>query len=167
MSADLQVDFKHPANAGILRYLRRAHPLSVARGITSCSPASISDPYYHLSTHPDLVERFWDQITVRLPVSCRWVVYGIPTLVHPNTGIIFGFAGGTLVYALRLSPVIRQTALDAGAPMLHSFSDRTVLDLSRIGADWVFGAWLPGEEDWCLAGYEYAGSLKGEIVPAE
>ncbi len=151
----MEIDIDHPANAGILTYLRSR--LSTV-GAASQSPESIDDPYYNLGTHPDLVTRLWDQVTVDLPERCNWVVYRRPALVHPRTGIIFAFATGTHVYAFRLPERDRLAAIRAGATKLHTFMDGTSLDVSTIGDEWVFGSWLAGEAAWCAAAYAYAGS---------
>ena len=155
MSHHIDVSFDHPANAGLLRYLARR---SGQRTPQSVAPESVLDPYYRLGTHPDLVARLWDEITVRLPVDCRWVVYSTPVLAHPQTGIVFAFAGGTHSYALRLPEHARLEAVRAGATRVHSYTGGSTLDLSEIGQEWIFGNWFPGESDWCVAAYEFAGS---------
>jgi len=37
--------------------------------------------------------------------------------------------------------------------------EASVLDLSVIGEDWVFGEWHTGEEEWCYAAFYHAGEL--------
>jgi hypothetical protein len=159
MSSHIEVNFEHPFNAGILRYLEHASRRAKSKKPPSLSPDSVDDPYYKLGTHPELVERLWDEITVKLPVDCRWVVYGVPTLVHPQSGIIFAFAGGTLTYALRLPERERQDALQAGAQRVHTYSNGSQLDLADIGPEWVFGWWLKGEDEWCLAAFLFAADV--------
>ena len=66
------------------------------------SPDAFVRPHETLGTHPDLVGRLWDELPAELPVDCRVVFYGMPALMHPTTGIVLGFAGGTHTYALRL-----------------------------------------------------------------
>jgi hypothetical protein len=163
----LEVNLSSPANGGIVRYLeakaRSPRAVSVARARASAPPESIANPYYDLGTHPDLVERLWDELTVKLPARCRWIVYGTPVLVHPSSGIIFAFAGGTHTYALRLPIKEREEALRAGAKRLYEYPaypeldiQASRLDLDDIGEEWVFGGWFKGEEDWCLAAYRFA-----------
>jgi hypothetical protein len=150
-----------------IRYLeanaRSPHAASIVRANASASPESVTNPYYNLGTHPDLVQRLWDELTVKLPAECRWIVYGAPVLVHPSSGIIFAFAGGTHTYALRLPAREREEALRAGAKRLHKYPaypdlgiEASTLDLDDIGKEWVFGGWFKGEEDWCLAAYQFA-----------
>jgi len=113
-------------------------------------------PYDTLGTHPDLVARLWDEITSLLPQDCRFVLFGTPALIHPDTGIVFGFAGGTHTYALRLPERIRHEALAAGATRLKAYPRHPSLDLDSIGPEWVFCLWLKNEERWCLSAYELA-----------
>ena len=163
----MDVDLCSPANTSVIRHLearaRSPRAASVARASASASPESVANPYYDLGTHPDLVARLWDELTVKLPARCRWIVHGSPVLVHPSSGIIFAFAGGTHTYALRLPAREREEALRAGARRLYKYPAypeldvaASVLDLDDIGEEWVFGGWFTGEEDWCLAAYRYA-----------
>ncbi len=121
-------------------------------------PEEVESPYYTLGTHPDLVARLWDELGKVLPVDCRAIFYGGPALIHPETGIVFGFAGGTHTYALRLPEAARLEALGAGAPRVKHYPGQPSLDLSHIGEEWVFCGWYSGEERWCRAAYDHAGS---------
>jgi hypothetical protein len=136
-------DLRHPANAALFRYL-------VAR------PDQVARPYDTLGTHPDLVARLWDEIAAPLPADCRFVVFGTPALVRPDSGIVFGFAGGTHTYALRLPEGLRKEALAAGAARVKKYPRQVPFDLDDIGPEWVFGAWLEGEDLWGRAAYEFA-----------
>ena len=150
---DIAVD--HPANARLLGYLRTRDP---ERTVASQSAESIAQVYLHVGTHPDIVQRLWDDITVTLPESCRWVSFHWPVLVHPTTGIVFGFAQGSGTYALRLPPRELDDAIVAGAKRQYYFStSKVTLDLDDIGDEWVLGFWSPEEPRWCLAAYELAG----------
>ena len=118
-----------------------------------------------LGSHPDLVERLWDDLAGGLPLDCRWVVLRTPALVHPASGVIFGFCGGTHAYALRLPPAELAEALAAGAPRLHEFPSypelgiaASRLDLDTVGSEWVFGRFHPAEKRWCAAACAHAGS---------
>jgi hypothetical protein len=134
----------------------------------------------NLGTHPDLVQRVWDEITTELPVDCRWVVYDRPVLVRPDTGIIFAFAGGT-GYAMRLpltaknefsaaslrkaednatkfhlQGVARDSYVQHHAGNVEKYSDRSTFDFSTLGEGWMSGRWLSGEPKWCLSAFEHA-----------
>jgi hypothetical protein len=179
----IEVAFQSLANTGVLRHLllRRRESLSSAAGVAACSPESVEDAYMSLGTHPDLVSRLWDKIPKLLPVRCSWVVHGVPVLVRPDTGVVFAFAGGTHDYALRLPPKPRAEMIAAAmrkaeenadkfglrgpdrdrylsvqAGDVHDYSDGSTFDISTVGKEWVFGGWLEGEANWCLAAFEHA-----------
>lgn len=163
----MNVRLSSPANAALVRHLksRAAAPgaVSTARHLESASPNAIDDPYYSLGAHPDLLSWFWDELTRKLPAKCQWVVHGSPVLVHPVSGVIFGFAGGTHTYALRLPPEERGLALKAGCKRAWNYPAypqlniaASALDLNEIGAEWVFGQFQAQEQGWCLAAYEFA-----------
>ena len=143
----------HPSNAGLCRYFhgrgRRDVP-AVTR------PEDVVRPYDALGTHPDPVARLWDEITRLLPVDCRFVLFGTPVLMRPDSEIVFGFAGGTHTYALRLPEAVGAEALAAGGTRIKTYPRSPSLDLDVIGPEWVFCSWFAGEEGWCLAAYEFA-----------
>ena len=156
------VNFGHPANRGLIAYLS-AEGRQKADTRAQASPDDIADPYYDLGTHPDIVERLWNDLGGMLPKNCKWVLYGAPVLVHDASGVVFGFAGGSLTYALRLPPAERALAIAAGAETIHhypAYAELNIaaskLDLTRFGPDWVFGRWLKGEEEWCRAAFDAA-----------
>jgi hypothetical protein len=121
------------------------------------TPDQVVRPYESLGTHPDLVARLWDELQSALPLDCRVIFYGVPALMHPTTGIVFGFAGGTHTYALRLPGAIRAEAIVAGATRIKHYPVRQPsFDLDEIGPEWVFCGWFPGEDAWCLSAFEYA-----------
>lgn len=160
------VNVGHPANRGIIAYLRGRSPRPAGAG-PQAPPADITNPYYTLGTHPDLVERLWDDLGGMLPKDCRWVLYGAPVLAHHASGVVFGFAGGSHTYALRLPPAERAAAIAAGAATIHHYPafpelgiEAAKLDLARFGPEWVFGRWLQGEEEWCRAAFEFAGERR-------
>ena len=101
--------------------------------------------------------RLWDELGGALPFDCRAIFYGRPALIHPDTGIVFGFAGGTHTYALRLPPAVLSEALQAGTARVTRYPNGSVLDLSAIGEEWVFCRWYKDEERWCRAAYAHAG----------
>ena len=155
------IDFNHPANRTLVADFQSRNERGNPREL---DPTKAADPYYTLGTHPEIVERLWDELGAALPVSCQWILYGRPVLVHPTSGVVFGFAGGTHTYGLRLPPPARAKAIRAGAKTIHEYPAYPELnvaasrfDLADLGPEWVFGAWLKGEEDWCRAAFEFAG----------
>ena len=154
------VNFGHHANRGIIAYLSARHK---ADSRPQAPPGAVTDPYYNLGAHPDIVERLWADLNGILPKDCRWVLYGTPILVHDMSGVVFGFAGGSLTYALRLPPAERASAIARGAETVHYYPAypelniaASTLDLARFGPEWVFGHWLKGEEEWCRAAFDAA-----------
>lgn len=147
-----------PANANLCRHLKPRHvrpemPLLAV-------PDQVEHWHLKLGTHPDLIARLWDELPSKLPVDCRRILYAAPVLMHPATGIVFGFADGTHTYALRLPEAERAEAMRAGATrILHHAGDQPSFDLDEIGPAWVFCKWLPGEEAWCLAAFTFAGTV--------
>src|SRR5690242_2412503 len=67
--------------------------------------AEVSNPYYGLGTHPDLLARLWE-LDETLPQRCRWVFWGKPSLVHPVTGVVFAVGFGTIGCVMRQSPEV-------------------------------------------------------------
>lgn len=156
------IDFNHPANRRLVANFQSRNERGNLREL---DPAKAEHPYYTLGTHPEIVERLWDELGGALPVSCRWILYGRPVLVHPASGVVFGFAGGTHTYGLRLPPRERAAAIEAGAKTVHEYPAypelkvaASRLDLAEVGPEWVFGGWLKGEEGWCRAAFDAAGA---------
>lgn len=148
------VDFSHPANEGILRYLMGAE----FRGLPSIPP--FEDYYDGVGgTHPDLVEILWERMSKPLPEKCAWVVYGRPALVHKSTGIVFGFAVGTSLIGLRLPEQERQRVIgnNSHSQKWQWGSGKTVF-ARDIGKDWIFVN-LKDQEQNCLRAYEYAAQI--------
>jgi hypothetical protein len=154
------------------RTLRRASPAKIDETVASImqvrSPPipvsqpleAVADPRYGLGTHPDLIDRLWE-LDDSLPERCRWVVHGHPALVHSRSGVIFGFAGGTLGYALRLPEGERREADALGARTAIKMPYETpwdVWDASKAGPEWRFGLWSDREPQWCRAAYDWAGA---------
>jgi hypothetical protein len=155
------IDFTHPANRQIVAYFQSRNEHGHQPEL---DPAAVNNPYYTLGTHPEIVERLWDELGGPLPLKCGWILYGRPVLVHPSTGVMFGYAGGSLTYALRLPAAERAEASAAGAKTIHEYPAypelgiaASSLDLADFGPDWVLGAWLKEEEAWCRAAFDYAG----------
>lgn len=143
------------SNQRLCEYLRggaRPEFPAVAR------PDEFVRPYEQLGTHPDLVVRLWDELTVLLPGDCRFVLFGRPVLLHPESEVAFGLALGTQAYALRLPEVVLAEAIAAGASRVHRYPGRSPFDLDVIGPEWMFCNWHRDEDRWCLAAYELAGT---------
>jgi hypothetical protein len=150
-SHSVEIDFSSPLNRGALEYLR-SRPSSRKAELESASPANVKNPLAKTNTHPEAGVWLWNELAASLPVDCRWIVCGTPVLVHPQVGVLFGIAFGT-VYCLRLSEADKESALKAGAR-----TECGTLDLeSQFGPGWVFGNWTQVELEWCRAEYEALG----------
>ena len=148
------MNLQNPNNVGLLAYLSRtasADPLFVK------AEDFALDPYLQAGSHPDVVERVWDELGEALPLESRCLVFGTPALVHGGTGTILAVALGT-TYALRVPSDHFPDALSFGAEQVHHYSSTaTTLDVSdEFGADWVFGKWHEGETSWCQAAHRTA-----------
>jgi hypothetical protein len=152
--------------ARLIRAHRGQPPADLAAQVTRImslpsgadTPASqplgaVADPLYDLGTHPDLIERLW-ALNATLPEDCRWVVFGFPALVTPASGVVFGFAQGTLGYALRLTEECRSEADALGAKTQRGNPPNLGLDAARAGPEWRLGGWFEREPAWCSATYE-------------
>ena len=145
----VRLNESHPHNNGVLTYLSRPRPQAPA----IAAPDAIENPYYRCGCHPDIVERLWDRLGAALPADCRCLVYSIPALVHPTSGIVLAIGMGTQ-YGLRLPAPLCTDAIAAGALTITKWSGGEHTDIRQtLGDDWVFGAWLEGELKWCREAY--------------
>ncbi|HLO15613.1 MAG TPA: hypothetical protein VK206_12335 [Anaerolineales bacterium] len=76
-----------PANEKVLAYLKDLHPYHEI--ILPFSAKKVNQD----TTPLDFIGRFSSMPS--LPENSKYVIYGRETLVHPKTGIIFGFITGT------------------------------------------------------------------------
>jgi hypothetical protein len=140
----MKLDEHHPMNQGVLDYLRKEAPLIA-------SPESVRDAYYQLGSHPDIVERVWDQLGRLLPCATRCLVYGTPVLVHKSSGIIIAICNGTQ-YNLRITTTSQTEARERGLKTKVRWSTGQEMDAMLVlGEDWLFGAWEKEEISWCQA----------------
>lgn len=119
----------HPANAGVVRSLCRKQ----GGAVSVVAHDAVPDPYFGCGSHPEIVERVWDQIGRGFPPASRRILCGAPVLVHPATGLVLAVCYGTS-YCLRLPDVALPAALEAGCETFHRWSDGRVnaLFLSSI-----------------------------------
>ena len=91
-----------------------------------------------LGAHPDVIESLWN-LGRALPMDCRWVAYRHAALVHPQSGVIFGLAIGTLGVALRLPENADAATLAAGGVrklVYGSGAAAKTFSALEIGPDW-------------------------------
>ncbi len=111
------------------------------------------DPYWNLGSHPEAVERVWDQLGSTLPQHCRCIVFGTPGLVAPRSGILLAKALGT-AYILRIPMNAMDEVIQAGAITKMTWGKDRIADLKQdYGDDWIFGKYLKQEPEWLRAVY--------------
>jgi hypothetical protein len=116
---------------------------------------AVDDPRYGLGTHPDLISRLW-KLDDTLPRRCRWVTWGRPSLVHPNTGVIFAVAFGTIGIVMRLPTAVLSQAASQDAAIVITGNPGQTFDIGPAGSEWRFVRPRAPENEWCLAAHEYA-----------
>jgi hypothetical protein len=122
----------------------------------SQSLAEVDDPWYGLGTHPDIIEHMW-KLDDTLPRSCRWVFWGGPALVHPQTGVVFAVGFGTIGYVMRLPPHVLAQAMPEQASQVVRRNPTYKFDISAGGPEWRFVTTRAPEAEWCRAAYDFAG----------
>jgi hypothetical protein len=142
------VNFRHPMNESVLRFLEQLHRAE-NRGPDVRAPSDYRRDYWESGSHPDAVERVWDQLGRSLPAECRQVVLGSPALVEPVTGVLLALAFGT-AYGVRLPPSLCSSGLPPGVRTETKWTGGRGMNIQEeFGRDWVFGAWAAEEEKWC------------------
>jgi hypothetical protein len=127
-------------------------PAPLSRSLTG-----VDDPLYGLSTHPDIIEHLW-KLDESLPQRCRWVFWGKPSLVHPQTGVVFAVGFGTIGYVMRLPPHILKNVSAEQARIVASGNPGQTFDIGPMGPEWRFLMSRAPEVTWCRAAYDFAGA---------
>lgn len=145
----MRVDPNHPLNVQIVEYFRAQVPN--ARPVTPAAEAH--DPYYEAGAHPDIVERVWDTLGARMPADSRCLLYGVPVLVQPDSGIVLAVAMGT-GYAFRVPDEEVAFARAEGYRTTWDVSPSSLDATRTFGSGWVFGQFDDREVRWCQMVYE-------------
>lgn len=117
-------------------------------------PSEVKDAYQGQGSHPDIVARLWDELGKSLPVDGRCLIFGTPSLIHGETGVLLGICGGTS-YFLRLSPDQWKEAILKGAQTSVKSSLGAEFDVTKeIGPDWVCANWDKREMEWLGENYK-------------
>jgi hypothetical protein len=162
MATSLWVDTAHPANAGVLRSMGLD-----CKAVLIAAPDSVIGPYLNCGSHPDVVERVWDQLGAAVPIDSRCLLCGTPALVHPKSGVILVVSYGT-EYTLRIPVDAIGEALKAGVRTTVQWSVGDVTDIRReFGPDWIFGHYLSQELQWCRTVYDAMDRPANSSVGAE
>lgn len=137
---------RQPLNEGVVRYLDR-HACN--------NPPDFQPPpekNQEAGSHPDVVERIWDQLGASLPVECRQVVLGSPALIHNKSGVVLALAIGTQ-YGIRVPRRVLQEGKANPRTEVLWGSGGTMDIRAEFGEDWAFGTWASVEEAWLLEAY--------------
>jgi hypothetical protein len=117
-----------PQNERVLAYLKELDPFREI--IVPFSPNKVSKDV----TPADLIGRFSSMSS--LPENSKYVVYGSEALVHPETGIIFGFITGTsMIY--RLPDNILKEVRDGNIINFHVVNDIDGNGMENLEDNWV------------------------------
>jgi hypothetical protein len=125
----------------------------------SQSLEAVADPWYGLSTHPDIISMLW-KLDDGLPQRCRWVFWGRPALVHPGTGVVFAVGIGNIGYVIRLPPEVLEAADPRHASPVVARNPGQTFDIGPAGPEWRFIFPRAPAAAWCRAAYEFAGEAK-------
>jgi hypothetical protein len=135
---------RQPANERVIRYLERTRVAEEDR-----APRPGHRDYWEAGSHPDVVERIWDQLGRDLPPDSKRVVCGTPVLLHPRSKVLLAVAIGTQ-YAIRLPAAVLRSGLPAGARTETVWAGGTRMNVQQeLGDDWIFGSHSPVEVEWC------------------
>lgn len=149
----MHLDEQHPLNQPLLDRLRERK--GGRAGINPiAAPTAHADPYTGAGSHPEIVERVWDEFGGSLPADCRALVYGTPALVEPRSGVVIAMAFGT-AYALRVPARSIAEALAAGCQAERKWTGGgSTVAREEFGEGWLFGAWVAVEADWLRQCYD-------------
>jgi hypothetical protein len=129
---------------------------AVADPPLSQSIDQVPQPWFGLGTHPDIITALW-KLDEQLPQKCRWVLWGRPALVHPETGVVFAAAFGTIGIVLRLPPDILRGAEPPAASVTRRRGAGQNHDIGPAGPEWRCISPGPSTAEWCRAAYDFAG----------
>ncbi|MEM4248109.1 MAG: hypothetical protein QXH80_02485, partial [Candidatus Nanoarchaeia archaeon] len=104
------IDTADIRNHKVLKYIGRGEK---SLNPLIASPDSEKYPYLSQGSHPDIVQRVWDELGAILPKECRCLIHDTPALIHDKTGIVLAICNGTQ-YNLRLTADDIREALDRG-----------------------------------------------------
>jgi hypothetical protein len=140
-----------PENKKVLSYLKEMHPFHEI--IVPFSAKKVSQEI----TPADFIGRF--AAMSGLPTNSKYVVYGLEALVHPETGVIFGFITGTNVIYRFPDHLLDEARRDN----LNNF--RVVREIGGNGMDGLEDNWVSSPsitEQVVRKCFEYYGSVAPE-----
>ena len=149
MSSPPPPSVRQPANAPVIAWLAGRQGPDDDR-----PPRADEHDYWEAGSHPDVVERIWNQLGRTLPIESRRVVCGTPALLHPTSRVLIAVAIGTQ-YVLRLPSALLRSGVPATVRTETTWSGGGRMDVrAAFGPEWVFGSYTPEEEAWCRASFQ-------------
>ena len=139
-----------PENKNVLAYLKELHPFKEI--ILPFSKDKVSPDI----TPSDFIGRFASMKS--LPENSRYVVYGSEALVHPATGIIFGFITGTSVI-YRLPDTILREVRENSLVNFRAMNDSST-KMEDLESNWVSSPSIT--EQLVSKCFEYYGQISTE-----
>jgi hypothetical protein len=140
-----------PENERVLSYFKEAHPFREI--IVPFSAEKVSKDI----TPSDFIGRFSSLSS--LPEDSKYVVYGHEVLVHPKTGIIFGFITGTSVI-YRLPDNLLKEVMDGNIINFHVVKDIDGNGMENLESNWVSSPSIT--EQLVYKCFEYYGQISPE-----
>ena len=116
-----------PENEKVLSYLKEMHPFKEI--IVPFSAKKVSQDV----TPADFIGRFSTMSS--LPENSKYVIYGCEALVHPDTGIIFGFITGTSVI-YRLPDNILKEAMEGKITNFRVMKEHG-MNMEDLESNWI------------------------------
>ena len=117
-----------PENEKVLAYLKDMHPFKDI--ILPYSEKRVSQD----TVPADLIGRLSSMSN--LPENSKYVVYGREALVHPETGIIFGFITGTSVI-YRLPENLLQEVREGNISNFRVAKESGIAQMAELESNWV------------------------------
>jgi hypothetical protein len=149
------------ANDGVFQFLAKRPSVERSDQPVTMPDDPKRDYYLEAGSHPEIVERLWDQLGKDLPPTSRVLVFGTPALIHPGSGVVLAFAFGTQ-YALRLPRSLPEEKRPAGLRTVATWTGGGSTDIEReCGNDWIFGSFSADETVWCDECFLEAGESAG------
>jgi hypothetical protein len=141
-----------PENERVLAYLKEMHPFKEI--IVPFSEKRVSQD----TVPADLIGRFSSMSS--LPENSKYVIYGREALVHPETGIIFGFITGTSVI-YRLPEHLLQDVREGNISNFRVVNERGINKMSELESNWVSSPSIT--EQLVTKCFEYYGQASPEL----
>ena len=139
-----------PENKKVLAYLKELHPFKEI--IVPFSAGKVSQDI----TPSDFIGRF--SVMSSLPENSKYVIYGTEALVHPETGIIFGFITGTSVI-YRLPDNLLKEVTEGNLTNFRMVRDHG-MNMENLESNWVSSPSIT--EQLVRKCFEYYGETSAE-----